>query len=465
MPFFIARGRRILLIQGFRNHDGGVRHRRLHEFLTRTDLATTLNSGRWSEFEAEVAAKHPDLQFDWPRLREQAEQFADGIPTPAARDTDARTLELRKLIGRLRQSLNGLHLESGEGDRQVFMGAAYDLREMFYRESVQLHARLYPGEKSAREAVDILRPFYFRDRDGATVDEAERLFRDGHRKKAEKAFAQARLEDPLDPDVLNSEGICRMEEGELARAEALFREAADMARHQLPLKRRILQWGPLEVRPYLRARYNLGLVLEQQGRLEEAVAVWEEWLSVCPQDPFGVAQGLAGIYHRQGRLEAAVSYYQRALNDYSPDAHYSLAAALLEQGCIEDGIKRLLTAFRMNAYIPSLLLEEDPLPHEHLFHGMNTREPDWADEYVEAARDLWTDGSLLFLAALWHAPEVQEAVQEYRAVECGLKVEKDGKRRSELARAHTSGKRLLPGREAEDVVARVIAATGSTVTG
>ena len=59
----------------------------------------------------------------------------------------------------------------------MFLGAARDVRELLYHGSIQLHATLHPGEKSAREAVDLLHPFFFRDREGALVDECPRMTR------------------------------------------------------------------------------------------------------------------------------------------------------------------------------------------------------------------------------------------------------------------------------------------------
>ena len=58
-----------------------------------------------------------------------------------------------------------------------------------------------------------------------------------------------------------------MEDDDLKQARRLFERAVELARYQLPLGRRSFSWGELEVRPYVRALHNLGLVHEREEKL------------------------------------------------------------------------------------------------------------------------------------------------------------------------------------------------------
>ncbi|MHA1598862.1 MAG: tetratricopeptide repeat protein, partial [Alphaproteobacteria bacterium] len=106
--------------------------------------------------------------------------------------------------------------------------------------------------------------------------------------------------------------------GDLTRAEALYRQ--------------ILQTDPACVP----AHGNLGLALQQQGRLDDAIATYNKALAIDP----GFAEAhynLGNALQERGRTDESIASYRAAIairGDYVP-AHYNLGNAL--RGCGRPG--------------------------------------------------------------------------------------------------------------------------------
>jgi len=105
----------------------------------------------------------------------------------------------------------------------------------------------------------------------------------------------------------------------------------------------------LEINPsFCLAHSNLGVALEETGRLDEAVKHYYEALRIKPD--FAAAHyNLANFLKNQGRLEEAVKHYYEALRikpDFA-DAHYNLAIFLKNQGRLEEAVKHYYEALRV----------------------------------------------------------------------------------------------------------------------
>jgi hypothetical protein len=91
---------------------------------------------------------------------------------------------------------------------------------------------------------------------------------------------------------------------------------------------------------------NLGLALKDQGKLEEAAAVFQRVLAVRADDVLAHCN-LGNIFRLQGKLDRAAACYRRALA-LRPDmalAHRNLGAVLCESGHLADSF----AAFRRHA--------------------------------------------------------------------------------------------------------------------
>ena len=97
------------------------------------------------------------------------------------------------------------------------------------------------------------------------------------------------------------------------------------------------------------AHNNLGAVLADEGRLEEAVKHYKAALAIEPN--YAAANVNLGVWlNRQNRLDEAIYYFQRALkaepNSY--DAHNGLGVALAKKGYYLQALEEFNTALRLN---------------------------------------------------------------------------------------------------------------------
>lgn len=74
-------------------------------------------------------------------------------------------------------------------------------------------------------------------------------------------------------------------------------------------------WGILETRPYMRARALLAELLAKEGRVDEAVAHYEDLLELNPNDNQGLRYALLGHYLALDRLDDA----ERMFRTYDDD--------------------------------------------------------------------------------------------------------------------------------------------------
>src|SRR6516164_5953875 len=84
---------------------------------------------------------------------------------------------------------------------------------------------------------------------------------------------------------------------------------------------------------------NLGNVLKEQGKLDEAVAQYRQALAVNP-NYVEAYNNLGNALKQQGKLDEAVAQYQRALalRPNLADAHNNLGTALAEQGKLDQAV-------------------------------------------------------------------------------------------------------------------------------
>ena len=90
----------------------------------------------------------------------------------------------------------------------------------------------------------------------------------------------------------------------------------------------------LRIKPnYAEAYNNLGILLARQGKIEEAAAHYNEALRIKPNYP-EVYNNLGSLLARQGKIEEAAAHYRQALRikpNYA-EAHYNLGILLAQQG-------------------------------------------------------------------------------------------------------------------------------------
>ena len=126
-------------------------------------------------------------------------------------------------------------------------------------------------------------------------------------------------------------GLVLAEQGKIQEAIAHYTEA--------------LRIDPKDVH----AHNNLGNALAGQGRTQEAIAHYTEALRINPN--YGFAHNnLANVLFRQGRSQEAAAHYTEALriNPNDAHAHKNLANVLLRQGRTHEAMAHYTRALRIN---------------------------------------------------------------------------------------------------------------------
>jgi tetratricopeptide (TPR) repeat protein/2-polyprenyl-3-methyl-5-hydroxy-6-metoxy-1,4-benzoquinol methylase len=148
---------------------------------------------------------------------------------------------------------------------------------------------------------------------------------------------------------------------------------------------------------------SLGLALQAQGKLEEAVASYRRALAHKPDDAHA-HNNLGNTLKQQGKLEEAVACYRRALS-HNPDdahAHYNLSIALQDQGKLDEAV---ISYERALAYKPdfaeahnnlgNVLKEQGKLDEAVTSFGRAlAHKPDFADAHYNLGNALHDLGKL-----------------------------------------------------------------------
>lgn len=100
---------------------------------------------------------------------------------------------------------------------------------------------------------------------------------------------------------------------------------------------------------YAAAHFNLGLVYEREGRLDDSIRKFEEVLRVNPQD-IGVAFQLAILYYRNGNKDASRTMFERIVQQEPryANARWFLATIYEEEGKLDLAIEQVKAVKQLN---------------------------------------------------------------------------------------------------------------------
>jgi tetratricopeptide (TPR) repeat protein len=161
-------------------------------------------------------------------------------------------------------------------------------------------------------------------------------------------------------DVRDSLAHVYEEIGQDDRAKALLEEAVTLGRRAFPQAFRsddLLEWGWLENRPFLRCLCSLGVVYEREGRLAEALALYQELLSLNPNDNQGVRALAVTVLFALKRPEEVIKVCTAYPDDGMPEIIYGRALALFQLGRDDDATTTLRQAVRWRPRVAAELLK------------------------------------------------------------------------------------------------------------
>ena len=122
--------------------------------------------------------------------------------------------------------------------------------------------------------------------------------------------------------------------GELEEAESLYKQVLQIQPEGTS------EQDSFANQYHLIAVNNLGVLFEQQNKLEQAVESYQTALGIKP-DYAEAYYNLGNVFRRQGQLDAAVQSYQQALslNPNIAQAHNNLGNVLKQQGKLDEALK------------------------------------------------------------------------------------------------------------------------------
>jgi tetratricopeptide (TPR) repeat protein len=201
----------------------------------------------------------------------------------------------------------------------------------------------------------------------ASIHQAIAGFTPGADEQALAAYQEALNREPANPSFMNEIGKLHVLRADAFRTllqsgDQKTREEADKsAKAELDLAADWFNKAITAKPDYSEAHYDLGLVYERQGKMNEAISKLEQVLAANPQD-VGVAFQLAAVYARADRTDDARSLFEQIVSvqpDYA-NARWLLAAIYEQKGEYDKAIeqvKAIQATNQENAQITAKLAE------------------------------------------------------------------------------------------------------------
>jgi len=126
---------------------------------------------------------------------------------------------------------------------------------------------------------------------------------------------------------------------------------------QFEMGRDLLPWGVLENRPFLRACHALGLAYLNRGRIEEALAIFNDVLALNPGDNQGVRALLVDCCFLLDHPQGVLALCERYPDDGMEQLVYGRVLALCQLGRVEEARLALMDAISFLPLIAKELLK------------------------------------------------------------------------------------------------------------
>lgn len=383
-----------------------VRQRELHRFSSHSEIEQVLATSEWAKWTRAISWRERDIEFDWPSIRERLRAELDAWIAEPAGATHRRNRKIERLASELVVELAPLSVAKAS-DAALIARVRPSLLAL--RDSVArllVSDRLAPSPPSKESSMIPMTTTSFESANDV-FDEGMEYWWEGDRRSALKYFRRALRLHPQHGDANNHLGIASLDARKLKDAERHFRAAIDGGEGRIERDGARVPWAIIENRPYLRALGNLALVLAEQRKWPEALAIHQRLLDLNPDDNQGVRYLIGVEYLQVGNDKRAIEAFEKCLSE-EVGAAFGLALVRLRAfGPSADVGEPLLIGFAQNRYVAPMLLGE---PWERLdaFHGTSMAEPEWADDVVEAQAQLWhtVPRGAEVLRFWWAAPAV-----------------------------------------------------------
>jgi tetratricopeptide (TPR) repeat protein len=237
------------------------------------------------------------------------------------------------------------------------------------------------------------------------IEKAQDLMYRAFDSRGRRRIQLAKMALEVSPDCADAYVLLAEESPDPETARALY--AQGMAAGERALGPKMFEeevgsfWGPVQTRPYMRARYGLAGCLEDLGREDEAIGHYRELLRLNPNDNQGVRDILLPLLLTVGRNADAGALLAQYADDITAVWKYGWALwTFRQQGDSPSARERLRDAARANPHVPAYLAGKRPIP-EFLPDGYSLGSPEEAMLCAAEFIDVWneTPGAIPWLLA------------------------------------------------------------------
>ncbi|MCY3874195.1 MAG: hypothetical protein OXF88_07880 [Rhodobacteraceae bacterium] len=195
----------------------------------------------------------------------------------------------------------------------------------------------------------------------------------------------------------------------------------------------LIEWQPLENRPFFRAAHGIVLCHLRLRHWNEAIDLMKAMDLWNPRDNQGIRYLLGSAFLRAGRKEEARMHLKEFRGE-EPSLRYELGLLQLIEGEYRAAATSLRHGFIENGYIAEIICgTPDPLPIA-MWHGTSWAGPEFAIDYIDLFGGLWdkTPGAVEFVRWLNTHPEVMAERAAFLACAEELLWERDSERRRSI---------------------------------
>ncbi len=346
MAYVRRRGNQLAIVHGEREpRSGSVQQRVLFTLYSRAEALEVLGRGTKGAAEAFrdlLQRQHPDLTFDWKKIRRAIKWQLDVLP-------DVYEYRSQRLRARFRDDLRAFARQLIVADLQDLVSAADVIQEHRYEleylaELIGWRVRTRDQTESAWNADNA---FYWRfalqgrQVPPHTEEHAASLYERGDYDRAAAVFRL--LVECFDgyAEGYNYLGLIALAQRKLEQAIEHFRTTTVLGRKLFPARiSRSRYWRDLSTRPYMRGLRNLALTLNEAGRFAEAVAICSQIEDEC-DDASTAAWQRAAVYLNTGQWTQAAEAARRIVG-LDAGSSFLSAFALFELGEHEEALELFL---------------------------------------------------------------------------------------------------------------------------
>jgi len=222
------------------------------------------------------------------------------------------------------------------------------------------------------------------------------LYEESEMNEAERVFRAVLAQMPDHLDALHHLALVLSERNLVDEARDIWGQSVRIGRKTFPqdfeIDGDLLEWGWLENRPFLRCLHGLALARYEEGETEEALKLFQELLSLNPNDNQGVRAMAVEALFKLGRFEDALKIAKKYPNDIMPETLYGRALALFKLGRQQEATVALQEAIE---YLPlvgkELLKTKHRLPRTARPDRVSVGGADEAYYYWEQSGRFWEE--------------------------------------------------------------------------